>query len=120
MLMATNLFYDMASEGNVFNKTFRYLNEALGDRAFKRWNGHTFMGKFLMSVFEVLATGISHNLAALDAMQPADRNQFIVQAAQQLWNNHVFIASSGAGVRGTTRLARLLPIAAGLLNPTPQ
>jgi len=105
---------------NIFSKTFKYLNEALGDRAFKRWNGQTFSGKFLMSVFEVLATGISHNVAAIDAMPNADRNQFIVQAARQLWDNQLFTANSGAGVRGTTRLARLLPISARLLNPNPQ
>jgi hypothetical protein len=120
MQMATNPDYDMAGEGDVFGRTFQYLNEALGDRAFKRWNGQNFGGKFLMSVFEVLATGISHNVAALGAMQEADRNQFIVHSAQRLWNNDVFTANSGAGVRGTTRLAKLLPIAAQLLNPNQQ
>lgn len=120
MVMATDVNYDMAGEGNVFSKTFQFLNDALGDRAFKRWNGQAFSGKFLMSVFEVLATGVSHNVAAIDAMQAAQRNQFIIQAAQQLWSNHLFIANSGAGVRGTTRLSRLLPIAAQLLNPNPQ
>lgn len=120
MQIATNPNYDMAGEANVFGQTFQYLNEALGDRAFKRWNGQTFTGKFLMSVFEVLATGISHNVAALAAMAPQHRNQFIIHAAQALWNNNVFTDNSGAGVRGTTRLAKLLPIAPQLLNPNPQ
>jgi hypothetical protein len=119
MQMATNPNFDMAGEGEIFGRTFQYLDEALGDRAFKRWNGQIFTGKFLMSVFEVLATGISHNVAALGAMQAADRSQFITHSAQGLWNNEVFTANSGAGVRGTTRLARLLPIAAQLLNPSP-
>jgi hypothetical protein len=118
--MATNPDFDMAGEGEAFSRTFQYLNEALGDRAFKRWDGESFKGKFLMSVFEVLATGISHNLAALGTMQVPDRKQFIVKAAQGLWNHNEFTANSGAGVRGTTRLAKLLPIAAGLLNPNSQ
>lgn len=117
MKMATNPGYDMEGEGEVFRKTFNYLNEALEDRAFKRWNGQAFTGKFLMSVFEVLATGISQNVTALDEMGEANRNQFIVQAAQALWGNEAFTANSGAGVRGTTRLAKLLPIAGDLLNP---
>lgn len=117
MQMAMNLNYDMAGEADVFSRTFEYLNDALQDRAFKRWNGENFAGKFLMSVFEVLATGVSRNVNALAAMQPADRCQFIVTAAKALWNNPIFIANSGAGVRGTTRLAKLLPIAAELLNP---
>lgn len=119
MQMATNPSYDMAGEGEIFRRTFMYLNEALEDHAFKRWDGQKFTGKFLMSVFEVLATGISKNLATLDAMQTADRKQFIVHAAQGLWNNSMFTANSGAGVRGTTRLAKLLPIAAQLLSLNP-
>ena len=101
----------------MFSQTFQYLNEALEERAFKRWNGRSFTGKFLMSVFEVLATGVSHNLAALAQMEAGERNRFIVRAAKGLWSNPVFTANSGAGVRGTTRLARLLPIASQLLNP---
>lgn len=119
MQMATNTSYDMTAEGDVFSRTFQFLDDALGDRAFKRWNGQNFTGKFLMSVFEVLATGISHNVGALSLMAAADRNQFILDSARGLWTNETFTANSGAGVRGTTRLAKLLPIAADLLNPSP-
>lgn len=117
MLLATNAAYDMAKEGDVFSRTFKFLNEALGSRAFKRWNGQVFSGKFLMSVFEVLATGVSHNVDALEQMEPPLRNEFIVNVAKGLWSNPVFNANSGAGVRGTTRLSRLLPISGPLLNP---
>jgi hypothetical protein len=119
MRMATAPTYDRNSEGDVFTKSFQYLDEALADRAFKRWNGQAFTGKFLMSVFEVLATGVSRNLTALDAMPAAARSAFILGAAKALWNNNVFTTNSGAGVRGTSRLAKLLPIAADLLNPNP-
>jgi hypothetical protein len=119
MHMATNASYDMAGEAVIFSCTFQFLNEALGSMAFKRWNGQAFSGKFLMSVFEVLATGISRNIDALAQMQPQGRNAFIVTAAKALWDNPVFNANSGAGVRGTTRLSRLLPLANQLLNPNP-
>ncbi len=119
MKMATDPHFDRAAEGEVFAKTFQYLNEALQDRAFKRWNGQAFTGKFLMSVFEVLATGVSQNIDAISAMRPTDRTAFLVRAAQGLWINAEFINNSGAGVRGTTRLARLLPIGRHLLNPAP-
>jgi hypothetical protein len=119
MEMATNPDYDFVGEGDVFGRTFQFLNDALGGRAFKRWNGHTFSGKFLMSVFEVLATGVSLNIDALAAMPVPARNEFIVNAARSLWNNQIFVANSGAGIRGTTRLTRLLPVAGRLLNPNP-
>lgn len=119
LAMALNPEYDLAAEEQVFTSTFHYLNEALQDKAFKRWNGNAFAGKFLMSVFEVLATGVSQNIKALEAMQPTERNLFLVQTAQGLWGKQAFTVNSGAGVRGTTRLAKLLPIAKDLLNPNP-
>ncbi|SIO66972.1 Protein of unknown function DUF262 [Bradyrhizobium erythrophlei] len=117
--MATNANYNMTQEADVFTRTFQFLNDALGDRAFKRWNGNAFSGKFLMSVFEVLATGVSKNVDALEQMDPQVRSDFVVNAAKGLWANPVFSANSGAGVRGTTRLSRLLPLAERLLNPNP-
>lgn len=117
MQMATNADYDMKKEGEVFDLTFNFLNEALGDKAFKRWNGRDFSGKFLMSVFEVLATGVSLNVDALKQMDVSERKAFITKTAVELWANSIFIANSGAGVRGTTRLSKLLPLAGQLLNP---
>lgn len=119
MTISTSQDFDMAAEGAIFDQTFEFLNNALGARAFKRWNGEAFSGKFLMSVFEVLATGTSKNVVALAAMPPQQRNEFLENTARQIWNNAVFIANSGAGVRGTTRLSNLLPIAGELLNPDP-
>jgi len=116
--IAMNPKYDLADEAQVFSITFKYLNDALQDKAFKRWNGSAFGGKFLMSVFEVLATGVSYNIDALRAMSTQDRDAFLVQTAKALWSNETFTSNSGAGVRGTTRLARLLPLAKELLNPT--
>ena len=109
---------DLNHETSVFNKTFQYLHDALGDKAFRRWNGYEFQGKFLLSVYEVIATGVSKNIDTLEAMNAGDRNDFIERKAKELWNNDVFRTNSGAGVRGTTRLARLLPMASGWLNPT--
>ena len=117
LTIATDPGYDMAGEAHVFAQTFQFLDDALGGRAFKRWNGHAFVGKFLMSVFEVLATGISFNVRALSHMQRQARNAFIENKARSLWSNDVFIQNSGAGIRGTTRLTQLLPIARQLLDP---
>ena len=47
MNMATDNSFDMSAEAGVFTKTFRFLFEALGSAAFKRWNGNGFSGKFL-------------------------------------------------------------------------
>lgn len=115
--LATDADLDLNAETVVFQQTFQFLNEALGSSAFKRWNGHAFQGKFLLSVFEVMATGVSKNVGSLAAMNNADRNVFIESKAKGLWDNPAFTTNSGAGVRGTTRLAKLLPLAADWLNP---
>lgn len=115
--MATDISFDRAAMENEFSLAFKYINEALGDAAFKRWNGATFSGKFLMSVFEVMSKGVSENLTALQQMQDETRNTFLSNAARKLWENQDFTQNSGAGVRGTTRLTKLLPIAPDLLKP---
>ena len=115
--MATETGFDKNAEGRIFTRTFHILNEALGDRAFKRWDGSEFSGKFLISIFEVMAKGVSTNIDALESLENSNRKQHIKTVAQGLWGNEVFRQNSGAGVRGTTRLARLLPIGPELLTP---
>jgi len=117
MELATNETFDRDKMGTEFALAFRYINEALGESAFKRWNGGGFSGKFLMSVFEVISKGVSENLPALRQMDDQPRSVFLLNAAKDLWKNPTFNQNSGAGVRGTTRLTKLLPLAAELLQP---
>lgn len=117
LALATNKDLDLKAESSVFQQTFQFLKDALGAGAFKRWNGAVFQGKFLLSVYEVMATGVSKNISALAEMDDGDRRAFIESKAKGLWQNDTFTSNSGAGVRGTTRLAKLLPLAADWLNP---
>ena len=117
MKMAMSPEFDMNAATEVFTTSFGFLNDALGSKAFKRWNGHDFSGMFLKSIFEVMATGVSRNIDALYALNQEERKIHIRNVAQDLSNNQTFSKYSGAGVRGTTRLSRLLPIAANLLKP---
>jgi hypothetical protein len=109
-ILASDTNFDMISERDVFERTFRALDNAMGPDAFKRWDQKTFRGKFLMSVFEVVATGVSKNLAKIEQI-PDGGSQFIIERCQALWNEPTFMRNNGAGVRGTTRLANLLPMA---------
>jgi hypothetical protein len=115
MVMASGDTLDMNAEETVFVGTFRLINDALGSKGFKRWDGTDFKGKFLMSVFEVVASGVSKNLTAIQALP--DPHAFVTERCKELWNDPTFQANSGAGVRGTTRLANLLPMAEGFLRP---
>ncbi len=83
----------------------------LKDTAFKKWDGQRFTGKFLMSVYEVVSVGVSKNLSRIRGMEVSKRNAYLQEKAKELWTDPVFIRNSGAGVRGTTRLTNLLPLA---------
>jgi hypothetical protein len=107
--LASDKAFPAQEETEVFERTFGLLQTTLGENAFKRWNGDRFVGKFLMSLFEVIAVGISHNINQIESS--ADAVDFVVSRAKDLWQNEVFQQNSGAGVRGTTRLAKLLPMA---------
>lgn len=108
---------DLDTEARVFQRTFGMLDRALGDKAFRKWDGQSFSGKFLMSVFEVVATGVSQNLEAIEALPEDERTRFVVQRCKDLWGNATFTKNNGAGVRGTTRLANLLPMAGAFFEP---
>jgi len=116
--VARNSEFDFEEERLTFERTFDFLDSALGKNAFKRWNGANFGGMFLMSLFEVMAIGVSRNLDALGKMDEGARNNFLLERAKSLWQESTFTVNSGAGVRGTTRLAKLLPEAQALTAPT--
>ena len=110
-LLATKEDFDKNNEGTVFNRTFKLLNASLGACAFKRWDGNQYSGMFLMSLFEVIAKGVSENLEFIENLTEETRTEFLHNKSKSLWTNEVFQKNSGAGVRGTTRLANLLPMA---------
>jgi hypothetical protein len=116
MQIASNPNFPYAEEKSTFEWTFERLNNLLGSDSFKRWDGNQFGGKFLMSVFEVVATGISSNRTSIELLG-TNMNEFIISKVKNLWGNDVFIANSGAGIRGTTRLAKLLPLAQTYFRP---
>lgn len=100
-----------------FQKTFSLLTKAMGDEAFKRWDGTTFRGKFLMSVFEVLGFGTYQNVDMIEALGSPAAEKFIQSRAKDLWSDATFQNNSGGGTRGTTRLTNLLPMAKDFMRP---
>jgi hypothetical protein len=115
--IATDATIDWKVEKQEFKSTFSLINTSLGAKAFKKWDGKNFSGMFLMSVYETLAHGISTHLVDIQKMTGPNQKQFIVDKAQKLWDDPIFAKSSGAGVRGTTRLTNLLPLAKDFFKP---
>lgn len=115
--MAENKELDMDKEISNFTKTFSLINEALGDSSFKKWDGNHFKGMFLMSLFEVISYGISKNIVTYEKLDRSIQLDTLRNKAKILWQNEQFAKNSGAGVRGTTRLANLLPLAETYMAP---
>jgi uncharacterized protein with ParB-like and HNH nuclease domain len=113
--LARDAKFDWSKETEVFNRTFSLLKTAQGDKAFKRWNGLAFTGKFLMSVFEIVGTGVASHLDAIE--QTGDPSGFIIERSKKLWGEETFTRYSGAGIRGTTRLNKLIPFASAFFKP---
>lgn len=62
--MVTNILTDSFNykeEEEIFNKTFKYLNEHFEEKAFKKYNQdkHDYTGAISMPIFEVLVSGVS-------------------------------------------------------------
>ena len=108
--------FDREAEFVVFERTFGLLVSALGDSAFKRWNGMEFGGKFLQSVFEVVALGTSKHIDDIETLG-AVKEQWVIDRCKALWGDRTFAQYSGAGIRGTTRLTKLLPLASDFFKP---
>lgn len=109
--MATNKNFPFNKEKKIFEATFNLLNSSLGENAFRKWDGKKFSGMFLQSVFEVISTGLSKKIDKVLKKKPADQKKFVLSNIHSLWKDPVFKKNSGMGVRGTTRLTNLLPLA---------
>ena len=106
---------DWDEEKEHFEATFSLLDSALNDKAFRRWDGGHFKGKFLMSLYEVTGYGIAQNLEQINDLE--DPDAWIIEKAKSVWDEGTFEKNSGAGVRGTTRLANLIPFAETFYAP---
>jgi len=113
--LARNTEIDWEVEKAHFEATFTLLNSALADSAFKRWDGVSFKGQFLMSLFEVIGFGVSQNLEAIQKLRKP--TGFLIEKAKSVWSEDIFNQHSGAGIRGTTRLTKLLPFSVEFFKP---
>lgn len=115
--MAENASFDLDSEADAFKSTFDLIDSALSENAFKKFEDGQHKGKFLYSLYEVLTFGISTNLSEYQKLGNDDQISIIRDRTNKLWDNHEFSENSGAGVRGTTRLANLLDFSKEYYKP---
>jgi hypothetical protein len=115
--MASDPNFDKHSEKITFKATFTELNGVFGSNAFKKWDGKKFTGSTSLAAFEFISFGISLHITEILKMTPEARRSMIEDRVKSLWQEQRFKDNSKAGVRGTTRLANLLPMAESYFKP---
>lgn len=109
---------ELAEEADTFNWTFELLWETFLGDAFRRWDGNRHTGRSMLAAFDVITLGMAVNRLAIMAIpNDADRQAWLTEKVQAMWTTPTYTSYSGQGVRGTTRLANLLPFAVDYFKP---
>jgi len=101
--------FDWGDEKDLLAKTFRILNAALSDNAFKRFNDGDYKGGFQLSIYEILATGTYLYLQA--GRDEQSLPQLVRNVSRKLPSNGVFTKFSGSGSKANYRWPRFVPLA---------
>lgn len=107
-LMLEDTDFPFGEIEQVFSKTFKLLNDLLGEKTFKKFDGNDFKGKFLESAFESIALGIAYNIN--DYLIPQD-SEILKDKIKQLYSKPQYNEVSGSGSNARTRIPRLTTFA---------
>lgn len=93
---------------SLFDETFSILARSMGEDAFKRYNAEKgrHEGGFLLSLYEVVASGVAYNVAAGTLCKESQ----ITERARSVWTGGVFRQWAKSGVTATRRLPHLIPL----------
>jgi hypothetical protein len=108
--------FDFDQEGKAFRQTFKLIADALGEDSFRKFNiaKSRPTGPPLVSVFEILALGVGHNILAPGSCITAVQVQ---DAHQKIWVDPKFTSGTGSGVRATSRLPVTIPLGRKIFAP---
>lgn len=104
--LATDKSFDIKDAEEAFHQTFDMLATTLGGDSFRRYDKDKdrFLGGFSISAFEVVALGVGYNYKKLSSVR-----QTIPNRVKQIWTTPAFVNNSGAGVRASTRIPKIVP-----------
>lgn len=109
---ARDATFDRVDQTTQFTATFDFINSALEDDAFRRYNSaqDRFMGGFSVSAFEAITTGVAANLDAWVG-GGANQGQLLRDKVKALWGDEMFRSNSGSGIRASGRIPKTVPYA---------
>jgi hypothetical protein len=113
--IAADSNFDMVTEGEKLRKTFKILNTALGENAFKKYQNGRYLGAFSLSIFEVIGLGLGFNIDFYSETNPSHLVK-IREVSEGLLGNPEFARNSGSGARASSRLPHILPMGREILS----
>ena len=111
MLTEENFPFNEVEED--FNLTFEALNNLLGEKSFKKFDGVDFKGKFLESAFETVAVGLANNIKHYDFPQD---NEALLAKIKALYAEPTYTENAGSGSNAKSRIPKLVPFAQEYFN----
>ncbi|MER7454486.1 DUF262 domain-containing protein [Nocardia beijingensis] len=88
---------------DIFRQCFDLIDRALGEDAFRRFDGTRHLGPFSIAGFEFITSGVVHNLENWIG-RPAD----LAARIKDVWSAPGFKSNSGTGVSPRRRVPRLI------------
>ncbi len=95
---------------SIFEKTFKCINLALGEDAFRKYDAHKrkHSGALSIAAFETIAIGVAKNIKHFDATDKKSI-KILYDRVLGLHKEQVLKNNSGSGITASMRVAKLLP-----------
>lgn len=84
-----------------FTATFNLLYGVFGENTFKKYNNNKYQGPVLASAFQVIATGVYHNIRKI--MSHNKKNDWLSEKVEKMYEEEVFKNNTTPGVRAIPR-----------------
>ncbi|MFH8724467.1 DUF262 domain-containing protein [Streptomyces termitum] len=104
--------FDRDFEYARFADIFTWLNDALGESSFKRWDliKSKHSGRFTVSAFEAVTSGIGLNYEQWKRLDAGARPALLRQRVQAVWKDEVFQRRTGAGKSADLRIPYMFEV----------
>ncbi|RDG38950.1 DUF262 domain-containing protein [Streptomyces corynorhini] len=104
--------FDQDFEYARFMDIFSWLNEALGESSFKRYDvaKSKHSGRFTVSAFEAVTTGLGLNYEQWKQLEDGVRPRLLRQRAQNVWKDETFRSRAGAGKSAELRIPHMFEV----------
>ncbi|WP_344295136.1 DUF262 domain-containing protein [Streptomyces synnematoformans] len=95
-----------------FNNIFAWLDDSLGESAFKRYShaSDKFSGAFTVSAYEAITTGIGLNYDYWKHLDSKSRQRSLVDRVKAVWSDKTFQSRMGAGKSADLRIPHMYEV----------